>query len=216
MSQQSAEEPETDDSVALARAVYGKFNSYVLDDVFSALDATTEAHVFASLFGSTGLLRGKTVILATNQVYRLAQADLITCLEAGRIVEQGDYSTLLAQGGTLSKLIKEYTTGSKAQEQEKALAPAQEAEGANDDAKSDLSGGRETSAQGSVRWSTYGLYLKSMGWGHASICELASRNLSIADTLLRVLNDCCDGNHTNLYQHLPSSLDDCSETRVTT
>lgn len=156
--------------MALARAVYGKFNSYVLDDVFSALDATTEAHVFASLLGPQGLLKGKTVILATNQVYRLSQASLITCLDQGRIVEQGDYETLLAQGGTLTKLIQDFTSGSKAKQEEDTQIVQNDNDDIADDGRSDHSGGRETSAQGSVAWSTYGLYLKSMGWGHATIC----------------------------------------------
>ncbi|KAH8918190.1 hypothetical protein BT69DRAFT_1354084 [Atractiella rhizophila] len=52
--------------VALARLLYARVDIALLDDVLSALDATTEAHVFDSLFGSDGLLKGKTVIMVTN------------------------------------------------------------------------------------------------------------------------------------------------------
>lgn len=52
---------------ALARAVYARPTRLVLDDVFSALDANTEHHVFDALFDPrVGLLVGATVILVTN------------------------------------------------------------------------------------------------------------------------------------------------------
>lgn len=38
----------------------------IMDDIFSAVDKMTEQHIFDALFGSEGLLAGKTVILATN------------------------------------------------------------------------------------------------------------------------------------------------------
>lgn len=53
--------------VALARAVYSRAERYVLDDVFSALDANTEELVWDALFNpERGLLKGKTVLLATH------------------------------------------------------------------------------------------------------------------------------------------------------
>lgn len=52
--------------IALARALYARPDILILDDVFSALDKTTEEHIFQSLFGAKGLLNDKTVILATN------------------------------------------------------------------------------------------------------------------------------------------------------
>ncbi|KAJ7717538.1 P-loop containing nucleoside triphosphate hydrolase protein [Mycena maculata] len=45
--------------LAIARAVYAHADLVLLDDVFSALDGETEAHVFASLFGPDGMLKGK-------------------------------------------------------------------------------------------------------------------------------------------------------------
>jgi len=52
--------------VALARAVYSRCKLIVLDDVFSSLDQTTSDLVFDRLLGENGLLRTRTVILATN------------------------------------------------------------------------------------------------------------------------------------------------------
>jgi len=88
--------------VALARAVYGRFDSLVLDDPFSALDADTESRVFQALFGNNNLLKGKTVILASNQLYRLSYASYMTLLHEGRAVEQGNYAELMAEDGMMS------------------------------------------------------------------------------------------------------------------
>lgn len=51
---------------ALARAVYADAPILLLDDVLSALDGETEKHVFDSLFAPGGLVRDKTVVLATH------------------------------------------------------------------------------------------------------------------------------------------------------
>lgn len=158
--------------VALARAVYGKFNTYVLDDVLSALDATTEAHVFSSLFGTQGLLRGKAVIMATNQVYRLPQASNISYLEDGRIVEQGTYDALMSEDGQLADLVKEFSTGEKEEAAPKpGLYNAALAEPIEQSEKQEEG---ELSAKGGVKWSTYKLYLRGMGKTHATICRFGA------------------------------------------
>lgn len=53
---------------ALARAVYARRKLIILDDALSGLDATTEEHIFHSLFGHFGLLRdiGTTTIVASS------------------------------------------------------------------------------------------------------------------------------------------------------
>jgi len=54
--------------VALARALYARHELFILDDVFSALDGSTERIVSERTFGKNGLLRklGSTVILVTH------------------------------------------------------------------------------------------------------------------------------------------------------
>lgn len=157
--------------VALARAVYGRFDTYVLDDVLSALDATTEAHVFSALFGTQGLLRGKTVIMATNQVYRLPQASDVSYLDDGRIVEQGTYEDLMRKNGSMADLVNEFTTKRK-EDAMKEDKPAEDALAEPiEDAQSEKQEEGELSAKGGVKWSTYGLYLRGMGWVNAFICE---------------------------------------------
>lgn len=52
--------------IALARTLYARPDILVLDDVFSALDKTTEEQIFRAMFGPSGLLRNKVVVMATN------------------------------------------------------------------------------------------------------------------------------------------------------
>ncbi|CAK7217999.1 hypothetical protein SBRCBS47491_003357 [Sporothrix bragantina] len=54
---------------ALARAVYARRDVVILDDVLSALDATTERHIVENLIGPGGLSKelGTTVVLVTHK-----------------------------------------------------------------------------------------------------------------------------------------------------
>jgi ATP-binding cassette subfamily C (CFTR/MRP) protein 1 len=54
--------------ISLARAVYSRADTIILDDVISALDVSTQATLMSRLFGVAGLLRklNATVILATH------------------------------------------------------------------------------------------------------------------------------------------------------
>ncbi|KAJ5562000.1 hypothetical protein N7535_003537 [Penicillium sp. DV-2018c] len=88
--------------IALARAVYARRKIIILDDALSGLDATTENHIFHSLFGHMGLLKqlGSSVIAASSSVKRLPYADHIIVLDStGRISEQGSFGSLNKTGG---------------------------------------------------------------------------------------------------------------------
>ena len=161
--------------VSLARAIYGRFDTYVLDDVFSALDADTEARVFKALFGPQGLLTEKPVILATNQVYRVSHASVITVLKSGRIVEQGQYSDLMARQGETAALVTEFSAGHKDKTTDtatssKVLQEPQCEAGSHMSSMQD-NDGMEVKKRGSTSWSTYRLYLKGMGYFSSGICE---------------------------------------------
>ncbi|KAJ7762735.1 P-loop containing nucleoside triphosphate hydrolase protein [Mycena maculata] len=93
--------------VALARAVYSRLETVVLDDVFAALDGNTSSAVFSALLGSEGLLRGKTVILATNQLAQLKHSDWIIALHALDESQQATYAEFLASNNTTGSLIRE-------------------------------------------------------------------------------------------------------------
>ncbi|KAE8212555.1 hypothetical protein CF327_g3818 [Tilletia walkeri] len=82
--------------ISLARAVYAREAELVLlDDPFSALDADTEAQVWTALFDRVkGLLRGKTVLLASNALHRMKDVDWIIQLENATILRQGPPATI--------------------------------------------------------------------------------------------------------------------------
>ncbi|KAJ7031461.1 P-loop containing nucleoside triphosphate hydrolase protein [Mycena alexandri] len=88
--------------LAIARAVYARADLVLLDDVFSALDGETEAHVFASLFGPEGMLRGKTTVLVTHGVHHLPSADKVIIMDAGTITHFGSFEEVRDAGATFA------------------------------------------------------------------------------------------------------------------
>ncbi|KAB8258546.1 ABC transporter [Aspergillus pseudonomiae] len=83
--------------IALARAVYSKRNTLLLDDVFSGIDMHTAQSVSRRLLGrDTGLLRNDntTVVLTTHNPRIMMLADRIIVLREGRVVESGSPSSL--------------------------------------------------------------------------------------------------------------------------
>jgi ATP-binding cassette subfamily C (CFTR/MRP) protein 1 len=108
--------------------VYSRPDIIILDDVLSALDAKTEAHVAEMLLGPDGIFRkqGTTVILITHAsklstspsyifevnylllAQHLPLADLILVLANSKIEEQGTWDDLRSSTGRISKLqVKE-------------------------------------------------------------------------------------------------------------
>ena len=81
--------------IALARAVYTNRDIILLDDPLSAVDP----EVCLSLFNNCikGILKEKTVILATHQTQFVSQADKILILDDGKQVFFGTYEELLSQ-----------------------------------------------------------------------------------------------------------------------
>ncbi|GAB1207658.1 hypothetical protein APSETT445_006383 [Aspergillus pseudonomiae] len=83
--------------IALARAIYSKRSTLLLDDVFSGIDMHTAQIVSRSLLGrDTGLLRNgnTTVVLTTHNPRIMMLADRIIVLKDGRVVESGSPSSL--------------------------------------------------------------------------------------------------------------------------
>ncbi|KAL9235764.1 hypothetical protein vseg_010500 [Gypsophila vaccaria] len=94
--------------IQLARAVYQDSDVYLLDDVFSAVDAHTGSEIFKECV--RGALRDKTVILVTHQVDFLHNADLILVMRDGKIVQAGKYDSLLEAGTDFNALVAAHET----------------------------------------------------------------------------------------------------------
>jgi ATP-binding cassette subfamily C (CFTR/MRP) protein 1 len=80
--------------VALARALYAKPAILLLDDPLCAVDPVTEEYCFHALFGPTGILRGTTVILASNDIKRFRQADHLLYMAKQTIAAEGRFDYL--------------------------------------------------------------------------------------------------------------------------
>ena len=92
--------------LTLARAVYARADIYLLDDCLSAVDQHVGRHLIDNVLGSKGLLAGKTRLLATNSIPVLMEANFITLLRDGSILEKGTYEQLIAMRGEVSNLIR--------------------------------------------------------------------------------------------------------------
>ncbi|QVM10646.1 hypothetical protein D8B26_005299 [Coccidioides posadasii str. Silveira] len=157
--------------LALARAVYARRGIILLDDVFSALDATTEDMVFSRLLGNQGLLRklNSTVVLVTHSVKHLPFADDVVILDQGRIVQD-------ARDATVSKIeVLKDTMMQPSQLVEKDMQSSQDA--------NELPG-LSTIEQDLVRRTgdieVYKYYAKSIGWKYTSLFAIANIGYAFA------------------------------------
>uniref|UniRef100_A0A0C9S8B2 TSA: Wollemia nobilis Ref_Wollemi_Transcript_11795_5173 transcribed RNA sequence n=1 Tax=Wollemia nobilis TaxID=56998 RepID=A0A0C9S8B2_9CONI len=89
--------------IQLARAVYQDADIYLLDDIFSAVDAHTGSEIYRECV--RGVLRQKTVLLVTHQVDFLHGADVILVMRDGMIVQSGKYDELLELGTDFEALV---------------------------------------------------------------------------------------------------------------
>lgn len=88
--------------VALARALYKDADVIVLDDVLSAVDHETEAHLVGALssIGTDDDSRTRpTTLIASHRLSALRHADLVLVFEAGRLIDRGSHAELVARPG---------------------------------------------------------------------------------------------------------------------
>ncbi len=77
--------------VALARALLPRRSVLILDDALSAVDTDTERHIVSGL---SSFFDDRIVIIATNRLSALRNANHILVLEHGRVVDEGRHEHL--------------------------------------------------------------------------------------------------------------------------
>ncbi|MFD2416585.1 ABC transporter ATP-binding protein [Amycolatopsis pigmentata] len=98
--------------LALARAfLRDRSELMILDEPSSGLDAEAEAEIHRSL---TQHREARTSLLISHRLSAVREADLIVVLSEGRVVEQGDHTTLMAAGGEYARLFALQAAGYQA------------------------------------------------------------------------------------------------------
>ena len=82
--------------ISIARAAVADPPVMILDEATSSIDTRTEALVQK---GMDGLMYGRTVFVIAHRLSTVQNSDEIMVLEQGRIIEQGDHKSLIAQKG---------------------------------------------------------------------------------------------------------------------
>jgi len=90
--------------LAIARAMLKDAPILILDEATSALDNATEARIQRAL---NKLTKGRTTFVIAHRLSTVRNADLILVLDEGRLVEQGRYHELVAQGGLFAELASQ-------------------------------------------------------------------------------------------------------------
>ncbi|WP_305094453.1 ABC transporter ATP-binding protein [Prescottella sp. R16] len=95
--------------LTIARLLLAQPRVVILDEATAHLDSTSEAAVQDALAEA---LTGRTAVVIAHRLSTIRAADEILVVEAGRIVERGDHTTLLAAGGRYAELYRtQFDTG---------------------------------------------------------------------------------------------------------
>jgi ATP-binding cassette subfamily B protein len=93
--------------LAIARALLKDPPVLILDEATSALDAATEARVQKALHA---LMANRTTFVIAHRLSTVRDADEILVFDQGRVVERGDFGTLVAAGGLFAELVRTQLT----------------------------------------------------------------------------------------------------------
>jgi ATP-binding cassette subfamily B protein len=94
--------------LAIARAVIRRPTIYLFDDSFSALDVHTDARVRAAL---REVSADSTVIIVSQRISTVSQADHIVVIDDGRMVGSGTHESLMADCPTYAEFADSQSVG---------------------------------------------------------------------------------------------------------
>jgi ATP-binding cassette, subfamily B, bacterial len=102
--------------LTIARAILFNAPILILDEPTSSVDAETEVLIMEGL---RELTAGRTTFIIAHRLSTVRQADVIVVVRGGRIVEQGNFDTLMRSQGDFAKLYR--TQFSSQEEKTRAL-----------------------------------------------------------------------------------------------
>lgn len=88
--------------LSIARALLRPAGLYVFDDALSALDYVTDARLRAALPGATG---GATMLMVSQRVSGVRDADQIVVLDEGRVAGIGTHDELLTENRVYQEIV---------------------------------------------------------------------------------------------------------------
>jgi ATP-binding cassette, subfamily B, multidrug efflux pump len=106
--------------IAIARVMLKDAPILLLDEATSALDSEVEAAIQQSL---NRLMEGKTVVAIAHRLSTIAAMDRLVVLDKGRIVEEGNHYSLLAEGGLYARLWAHQSGGFLGEEVDDSRLP---------------------------------------------------------------------------------------------
>lgn len=89
--------------LAIAKLMLKNPEIIVLDEPTSALDSFSEEKITKAL---DELFKGRTVVIIAHRLQTIKKADNILVLEAGKIIEEGKHSELMAKHGVYYKMVE--------------------------------------------------------------------------------------------------------------
>lgn len=89
--------------ISLARALLKDPSILILDDTTSAVDMETESYIQKQL---KNIQKTCTIFIIAYRISSIKDADLILVMDNGRIIEQGNHESLLAQNGYYAKTFR--------------------------------------------------------------------------------------------------------------
>ncbi len=98
--------------LTIARAFLTDPDVLILDEATSSVDTRTEVLIQRAM---AALREGRTSFVIAHRLSTIRDAHIIVVMERGRVVEQGDHSSLLAAGGAYHRLYAAQFAGSAAE-----------------------------------------------------------------------------------------------------
>ena len=89
--------------ISIARALIKDSPILILDDCLSAVDTKTESRIIEKLKATR---KNRACIIVAHRLSALKDADEITVLDEGHIVERGTHDSLLTVGGLYQRIYE--------------------------------------------------------------------------------------------------------------